>query len=284
MAGRGSSATVVEPEWVHVGNDIYALGEGSSTTWVRMLDHGHRPSWEELLNLGERFYHWVDARWPAYFRTGSTGSRLVATLCRPHAGGHMVFQSTIPRGAWLNYIKAKGRTEAPNWYAAYSRPRRGEFKEWPHAEDSAEFICDRRMGGFNTYPYDDCRIIVFGLKSGGSIGQVKLCDKEYEKNPTCQQVAKKLDIKFPPNGVSARQMDEDEARTWRPASTNHYTTYSQGRSTGQSGASPSQTRQTTSQGRGSTTSQGQTSTRTSASRTTAAAPPPAGRGATGPRR
>jgi hypothetical protein len=201
----------------------------------------------------------------------------------------MVFQSTIPRGAWLNYMKATGPTVAPRWYAAYSRPLRGVFREFPHAEDSVEFLCDRKMGGFDTGHYDECRIIVFGNKGyGGMIGQVNLCDKENEKNPTCQQVASMLGIKFLPNGVSARQMDDEEARGWRPAVTNHNTTMDDvndrrgnsttvnrlggggtGSGTNTAGSRGSQTRvSTTSQAR-SSASQAQMSNRTSASRTSA---------------
>jgi hypothetical protein len=54
------------------------------------------------------------------FATGSTGSRIVATLCYPNnpSEGYTIFQSTIPRGTWRTRMasdkqKKKGERTAP---------------------------------------------------------------------------------------------------------------------------------------------------------------------------
>jgi hypothetical protein len=215
MTSHGqSSAALPEPVWNHVGNDVYQIDDQGNSTWVKVRELSHRPTWEDLLELGERLFNWIYDRWKRDFGT-LTGSRLVATLCYAHSEGYTVFQSTIPRGTWHRHLRANGRAEAPTWFsAAYSQPTRGTFREHLHAEDSVEFLCERNTGSFGS-AYEETRLIVFGQKSGGQPKQTDLCHDHTRKNPTCETVATLLGIIFPPRQVPAQQLDDAE-RPSRP--------------------------------------------------------------------
>ncbi|KAK4233207.1 hypothetical protein C8A03DRAFT_39103 [Achaetomium macrosporum] len=237
MAGRGRSSASTQVRWEDVGNNIKAAGELTSSTFIRTDDWYKSPSWQELFDYGREFYGHVTTRFGDELLThptdGQPGSRLVATLCfayqdeSDYSRHFMIFQSTIPRGVWRAYMLENGERKAPKWWreAMVRPPPSGSRKVALHAEDSAIFLCNSRVPDFD-WEIEEPRLIVFGHIGNTLPGHVYLCSSPSRKNPDCQEVARRMNIKFPRNSIEAKLMGikEEDPSASGGGSHNHSTT------------------------------------------------------------
>ncbi|KAH6616222.1 hypothetical protein B0J18DRAFT_460103 [Chaetomium sp. MPI-SDFR-AT-0129] len=220
MSSHGSSSThPTEPHFGEIGIGAIEYDMNEQGTYTRMFGVPERPTWEDLLGFGQELHeHLVATR--GHYKTRATSTALIATLCIARSPReYRIFQSSIPRGGWRDWIQYDGRRRNLPWYrATTAQPRHGRLCVNMHAEDGAEYLAN------DIYPdlrywheFEPPRMIVYGTKwidryMGVVTTQQDVCDGESDKNPSCTEVARTLGIRMPRPRIPPEDVDGADPR------------------------------------------------------------------------